>query len=164
VIIGQDPYHGPKQAEGLCFSVPQGIGIPSSLRNIYKELKSDLNTFKIPSHGHLIKWVKQGILLLNATLTVRAGAANSHESIGWQPFTDAIVQKFNTQPNPLVFILWGNFAQKKCNQVDSNKHTILKAAHPSDLSAHKGFFGCGHFSKCNAALVKYGSLPIDWQL
>lgn len=163
VIIGQDPYHGPGQAEGLSFSVPAGQQIPSSLRNIHKELHADLGCPR-PPHGSLSKWVAQGVLLLNATLTVRRGAANSHERAGWAPVTDAAVAALSARAAPAVFLLWGKFAEKKAAGVDRGKHAVLVAPHPSGLSAARGFFGCAHFSKANAELVKRGMEPIDWDL
>lgn len=165
VIIGQDPYHGPNQAHGLCFSVQRGVQIPRSLANIYKELQADIQDFKIPSHGCLEDWVPQGVVLLNATLTVRKGQANSHSSYGWSKFTDAIILKLNKSHDNIVFMLWGGFAQKKCNMIDSKRHLILKATHPSPLGANKGgWFGCEHFSKANAYLELKGKKPINWQV
>jgi len=164
VLIGQDPYHGPGQAEGLSFSVAPGIPIPSSLQNIFKELKSDLKTFRIPTHGSLIKWSEQGVLLLNATLTVPQGNANGHSKVAlWKPFTDTVIQKLNSQKKNLVFLLWGAEAQKKASVVNSSKHCVLKTSHPSGLSCNKGFFGSQHFSKCNDYLKLHGETPIDWQ-
>ncbi len=163
VIIGQDPYHGPGQAHGLCFSVQKGVPPPPSLKNIYKELEADLN---IPQakHGYLMKWAQQGVLLLNATLTVEASKAGSHHNKGWEQFTDAVIEKLNQKKEKLIFILWGSPAQKKGAIVDPKKHAILKAPHPSPLSAHRGFLGCKHFSKINALLEKNGQTPIDWSL
>lgn len=163
VIIGQDPYHNPDQAHGLSFSVQKGIKPPPSLRNIFKELKSDCN-IETPDHGCLISWAKQGVLLLNATLTVEKNKPQSHEKIGWQQFTDHIIQQLNQHPKPIVFLLWGSYAQKKEALIDTSKHIILKAPHPSPLSAHRGFLGCKHFSKTNALLQKAGRTPIDWHL
>ncbi|WP_299267496.1 uracil-DNA glycosylase [uncultured Psychrosphaera sp.] len=163
VILGQDPYHGINQAHGLAFSVKPGIKIPPSLRNMYKELASDINGFEIPKHGYLIDWAKQGVLLLNTVLTVRSGQAHSHKSLGWEQFTDKIISTLNEQRSDLVFLLWGSHAQKKAAAIDSNKHHILNAPHPSPLSAHRGFFGCKHFSKTNEILKKQGQAQIDWQ-
>ncbi|MEN9953326.1 MAG: uracil-DNA glycosylase [Bacteroidota bacterium] len=164
VIIGQDPYHGPNQAHGLSFSVQKGIPAPPSLVNIFKEIQSDLGLTNQKTMGDLTYWAQQGVLLLNATLTVRANQPNSHAGIGWQRFTDAVIQILNEQCEHLVFILWGNFAKEKGMHIDSKKHLVLKAAHPSPFSADKGFFGCKHFSKTNEYLVKQGKTPIDWML
>ena len=161
VIIGQDPYHGEAQAHGLSFSVNKGIAVPPSLRNIYKELVSDIG-IQMPSHGYLKHWADQGVLLLNATLTVRANEAGSHQKKGWENFTDEVIKQLNTQRNNLVFLLWGNFARSKKTFI--NRHKILEAAHPSPLSAHNGFFNCKHFSQTNAFLVEKGLSPIDWQI
>ncbi len=161
VIIGQDPYHGPGQAHGLCFSVPEGVQIPPSLRNIYKELADDVG-IKIPNHGNLTKWAQQGVLLLNATLSVRAHQAGSHQGKGWEQFTDRAIKAVSDQREHVVFLLWGAFAQKKAALIDSSKHLILKSVHPSPLSAHRGFFGCKHFSKTNAYLTEHGFEAIDW--
>jgi len=163
VILGQDPYHGPGQAHGLCFSVPMGIRPPPSLKNIYKELHDDLG-IQIPEHGNLENWARQGIFLLNASLTVRRGQAGSHFNIGWEIFTDAVIKKLSDEKEGLVFLLWGSPAQKKGSVIDSSRHTILKSPHPSPLSAHRGFFGCKHFSKTNSILEKLGKGPIDWQV
>jgi len=163
VIIGQDPYHDNNQAHGLCFSVKKGITPPPSLKNIYKELTTDITGFVAPSHGNLEKWAKQGILLLNASLTVEAHKANSHSNIGWQEFTDAVIRIINEKKKGVVFILWGGFAQKKGKIIDKKKHNVIEAAHPSPLSANK-FFGCKVFSKTNDALKKNGQDPIDWTL
>ncbi len=163
VIIGQDPYHGPEQAMGLCFSVNPGVKPPPSLMNIYKELHSDIG-FNIPSHGSLINWAKQGVLLLNASLTVRANQAASHAKIGWQQFTDTIILSLNEHPKPIVYLLWGAYAQKKSVLIDQHKHHILKAPHPSPLSAHRGFLGCKHFSLANQLLNNAGRETIDWQI
>jgi len=162
VLLGQDPYHGPGQAHGLCFSVRPGVKPPPSLVNIFKELKSDLNC-RIPNHGCLEAWAKQGILLLNAVLTVRAGQANSHKDKGWERFTDAVIRVINEGTRPAVFVLWGNYAQKKGKWVDASRHRVLKGAHPSPLSAAK-FFGSKPFSAINAALTDLGQTPIEWQL
>lgn len=164
VIIGQDPYHGPNQAHGLSFSVQKGILAPPSLMNIYKEIQNDLGITNLKTKGDLTYWAKQGVLLLNATLTVRANQPNSHAGIGWQRFTDKVIQLLNDQCEHLVFILWGNFAKEKGLHIDGKKHLILKAAHPSPFSADKGFFGCKHFSKTNEYLVKHGKAPIDWMI
>lgn len=163
VILGQDPYHGPGQAHGLCFSVNDGMRIPPSLRNIFKELKEDVGC-SIPISGDLSKWSKQGVLLLNATLTVRAASPGSHQKKGWETFTDAVVKALSDQRSNLVFILWGAYAQKKGSIIDEQKHLVLRAAHPSPFAAHKGFFGCRHFSKTNNFLVEKGKKPIDWCL
>lgn len=163
VILGQDPYHGPKQAHGLSFSVQKGVPPPPSLVNIFKELHEDVG-MPIPSHGNLEKWAQQGVLLLNASLTVRAGEPMSHAKIGWHHFTDSVIRKVSEDKKHVVFMLWGKFAQEKITLIDEKKHLILKAAHPSPLSAHNGFFGCRHFSKANAWLMKHGIDPIDWAL
>ncbi|MDF3076629.1 MAG: Uracil-DNA glycosylase [Sphingobacteriaceae bacterium] len=164
VIIGQDPYHGKGQAHGLSFSVQKGVGIPPSLRSIYKELQNDIPEFKYPTHGELTKWADQGVLLLNATLTVRAGEPGSHQKKGWEVFTDHAIQQLSEKRNGIVFLLWGKFAQSKAELIDSTKHHILKAAHPSPYSADHGFFGCRHFSKTNQILKKNGEKEIDWQI
>ncbi len=163
VILGQDPYHGPRQAHGLSFSVLPGIAPPPSLQNIFKEIHDDLG-LPIPKQGHLDKWAKQGVLLLNTALSVEAGKPQSHANIGWHQFTDKIIEKINQEKEGVVFLLWGSPAQKKAALIDSQKHYILKAAHPSPLSAHRGFFGCKHFSKTNEILKKLGKEPIDWSL
>lgn len=163
VILGQDPYHGPGQAHGLAFSVNKGIPLPPSLKNIFKELGTDIG-LKTPAHGDLTHWARQGVLLLNATLTVRAGEANSHAKIGWMNFTDAVISKIAAVHSGVVFILWGRFAGQKEVLISQNKHHILKSAHPSPLSAHNGFFGCKHFSKTNELLVRQKKAPIDWSL
>jgi uracil-DNA glycosylase len=163
VIIGQDPYHGPGQAHGLCFSVPDGIAQPPSLVNIFKELHNDLG-ISVPRCGNLEKWTKQGVLLLNATLTVRANQAGSHQGKGWENFTDSVIKHLSAKRQGIVFLLWGKYAQAKEVLIDQNKHTILKAAHPSPLSAYNGFFGCRHFSKTNELLVKQGQEAIDWSI
>ena len=163
LILGQDPYHEPGQAHGLCFSVNPGIEIPPSLVNIYKELHDDLGC-TIPNNGCLTKWADQGVMLLNTVLTVRAHAANSHQNKGWEQFTDATIAALNRQDRPIVFMLWGRSAQQKASMLDNPKHLVLKAAHPSPLSAYNGFFGCRHFSKANACLEKSGQSPIDWRL
>ena len=161
VILGQDPYHNPEQAMGLSFSVPDGIKIPPSLMNIYKELNKDIG-MPIPTTGNLTKWANQGVLLLNAVLTVRANEPASHAKIGWMNFTDDVIQLLSNEKKNLVFLLWGNFAQQKQIYIDATKHKILKAAHPSPFSAHNGFFGCKHFSDTNEYLVKHHKNPIDW--
>lgn len=163
VIIGQDPYHNTGQAHGLSFSVKPGIQIPPSLQNIYKELHSDLGCF-IPNNGCLTKWADEGVLLLNTVLTVRAHEANSHAGIGWEQFTDAAIAALNTQNRPIVFLLWGAPAQKKEALLNNPMHLILKAPHPSPLSAYRGFFGCRHFSKANTFLEEHGIEPVDWQI
>lgn len=163
VILGQDPYHGPGQAHGLCFSVQKGVKPPPSLVNIYKELQSDVG-IPIPETGDLTKWAEHGVLLLNAMLTVRNGEPASHSKIGWESFTDAVIRKVSDLKEGVVFMLWGKFAQDKQVLIDATKHYILKAAHPSPFSADKGFFGCRHFSKANELLVKDGKAPVDWQL
>ena len=163
VILGQDPYHGKDQAHGLSFSVRKGVAIPPSLLNIYKELHDDLGCY-IPNNGYLEKWAKQGVLLLNTVLTVRAHQANSHRGIGWEQFTDAAIQVLNEQDRPIVFLLWGRPAQMKKSMLNNPKHLILEAPHPSPLSAYRGFFGCKHFSKTNEFLVANGLEPIDWQI
>ncbi|MES2458626.1 MAG: uracil-DNA glycosylase [Bacteroidota bacterium] len=164
VILGQDPYHGTGQAHGLSFSVQKGMTVPPSLKNIYKELVDDIPAFKIPAHGNLTKWADEGVLLLNATLTVRAHEAGSHQGKGWEIFTDTIISKLSEQGEGIVFLLWGRYAQNKAALIDSSKHTVLKAAHPSPFSAYNGFLGCKHFSKANEVLVKAGKVPIDWQI
>jgi uracil-DNA glycosylase len=163
VILGQDPYHGPGQAHGLCFSVPNGVRPPPSLVNIYKELESDLG-IKPARHGFLEHWAKQGVLLLNSVLTVEMGQAASHRDRGWERFTDRIIAEVNAREQPIVFMLWGSYAQKKAAFVDTERHFVLKAPHPSPLSAHSGFLGCRHFSKANAFLEARGLRPIDWAL
>ena len=162
VVLGQDPYHGPGQAHGLCFSVQHGVAIPPSLRNIYKELHSDL-CIAPPPHGHLARWASQGVLLLNATLTVRAGCAGSHQKQGWERFTDAAIAALSAQRQHIVFMLWGSYAQSKAALIDPQRHCVLTAPHPSPLSASRGFLGCGHFSKANAYLQQHGIAPVDWQ-
>lgn len=163
VIIGQDPYHEPGQAHGLCFSVKPGIKTPPSLVNIYKELNDDLGCY-IPNNGYLEKWARQGVLMLNNVLTVRAHEANSHKDLGWEQFTDAAIDVLNKQNRPIVFLLWGSPAAKKCAKLNNPNHLILKAPHPSPLSAYRGFFGCKHFSKANEFLKSKGLSPIDWQI
>ena len=163
VIIGQDPYHGEGQAHGLSFSVPEGIKPPPSLKNIFKELNTDVN-FKIPTHGNLSRWAEQGVLLLNATLTVRKKQAGSHQKKGWEKFTDSVIQKVSEEKEGIVFLLWGRFAQDKAKLIDENKHHILTAPHPSPFSAYSGFFGCKHFSKTNNLLKKQSMQSINWQI
>lgn len=163
VIIGQDPYHNVNQAHGLCFSVRPEVEIPPSLVNIYKELQDDLGC-EIPNNGYLIKWAKQGVLMLNSVLTVRAHQANSHQGIGWEQFTDAVMDILNEQDRPIVFLLWGRPAQNKAARLNNPNHLILKAPHPSPLSAYRGFFGCKHFSQANTYLQERGLTPIDWQI
>ena len=163
LILGQDPYHGAGQAHGLCFSVQPGVQPPPSLVNIFKELQSDLG-IKPAQHGFLEHWAKQGVLLLNSVLTVEMGRAASHRDRGWERFTDAIIRQVNERQEPVVFTLWGSYAQKKAAFVDTSRHLVLKAPHPSPLSAHSGFFGCRHFSKANAFLESKGLQPIDWAL
>ena len=163
VILGQDPYHGENQAHGLCFSVKPGVDIPPSLVNIYQELHDDLGC-KIPNHGYLTKWAKQGVLMLNTVLTVRAHQANSHRGIGWEEFTDAAIRVLNEQDRPIVFILWGRPAQMKKSMLNNPNHLILEAPHPSPLSAYRGFFGSKPFSQTNEFLVKHGVEPIDWEI
>lgn len=162
VIIGQDPYHGQGQAHGLCFSVNKGIAVPPSLQNMYKELKADINGFEIPNHGDLSHWAKQGVLMLNATLTVEKDKAGSHQGKGWEEFTDAVIKAVSTQKENVVFILWGKFAQSKARLIDNTKHLILMAAHPSPFSAYNGFFGCKHFSKTNHYLKQHQLPIINW--
>lgn len=163
VILGQDPYHGPGQAHGLCFSVQNGVPPPPSLINIFKELYEDIGV-EIPNHGNLTHWAVQGVFLLNASLTVRAGEPMSHAKIGWATFTDTVIRKISDLKDHVVFMLWGKFAQEKKVLIDEKKHLILKAAHPSPLSAHAGFLGCRHFSKANEWLISKGIDPIDWKL
>lgn len=163
VILGQDPYHGPGQAHGLSFSVKPGVRTPPSLQNIYKELQNDLGCY-IPNHGFLVEWAKQGVLLLNAVLTVRAGIPNSHKGLGWETFTDKVIETLNQREKPVVFILWGSFAQQKQHLITSTRHLIIKSPHPSPFSAHRGFFGSRPFSQTNAFLREIGSQEIDWQI
>lgn len=163
VILGQDPYHGPGQAHGLAFSVQRGIAIPPSLLNMYKELKNDLGCY-IPDNGFLEKWARQGVLLLNTSLTVREASPNSHQKIGWEILTDRIIALLNEKKSPVVFLLWGANARSKVQLVTNPMHTVLEAPHPSPLSASRGFFGCKHFSKANAILEQSGMTPIDWQI
>ena len=163
VILGQDPYHNDGQAHGLCFSVKPDVEVPPSLVNIYKELQDDLGC-RIPNNGYLVKWAKQGVLMLNTVLTVRAHQANSHRGIGWEQFTDAVIRAVDAQDRPIVFLLWGRPARMKKSMLHNPKHLILEAPHPSPLSAYRGFFGCKHFSQTNAFLEKNGLAPIDWQI
>ena len=164
VILGQDPYHNPGQAHGLCFSVKEGIDLPPSLKNIYKEIYNDLGIIEPEKNGCLTTWAENGVLLLNTVLTVRAGAANSHKDCGWQWFTDTVIKKLSDREKPMVFMLWGANARSKKALIDTSKHLILECAHPSPLSAYNGFFGCRHFSKCNNFLKSKGISEIDWQL
>lgn len=163
VLLGQDPYHGHNQAHGLCFSVRPGVDIPPSLQNIFKEMKTDLG-IDPPSHGCLNSWAEQGVLLLNATLSVESGRAGSHQNKGWEKFTDAVVETLNRERDGLIFVLWGSYAQRKGAFIDRNRHLVLQSPHPSPLSAHRGFFGCKHFSQINAYLKAQGKTPIDWRL
>ncbi len=163
VIIGQDPYHGPGQAHGYSFSVRPGIPAPPSLVNIYKELMTDVGC-TMPTHGYLKEWADQGVLMLNAVLTVRAGQAGSHRNKGWEHFTDHIISLLNDREDPIIFLLWGRYARDKKALISNPRHCVLEAAHPSPLSAYNGFFGCHHFSKANAMLVQMGKEPIDWQI
>ena len=164
VILGQDPYHGPNQAHGLSFSVQKGIKPPPSLKNIFKELATDLQDFQNPDHGDLTQWADQGVLLLNATLTVRAQEPGSHQGKGWEIFTDRVITELSSQKKGIVFLLWGKYAQDKSLLIDASRHTLLKAAHPSPFSAHRGFLGCRHFSLANQKLQEQGIAPIDWRL
>ena len=163
VILGQDPYHGYGQAHGLCFSVNKGVALPPSLKNIYKEMESDLGIVQ-PNHGYLQSWANQGVLMLNTVLTVEESKPNSHAKIGWQTYTDKIIKIVNSQEQPIVFLLWGRNAINKAKFIDQNKHLVLTSVHPSPLSAYGGFFGCRHFSKCNEFLVKNGIEPINWKI
>lgn len=162
VIIGQDPYHGEGQAHGLSFSVPKGVKLPPSLRNIYKEIEASCG-YKMPASGDLTGWARQGVLLLNATLTVEAGLAGSHQKKGWEDFTDAVIRAVNARCGNVVFMLWGAYAQKKGAHIDRSKNLVLESVHPSPLSAHRGFLGCGHFTSANDYLAANGKAPIDWQ-
>lgn len=162
VIIGQDPYHGPGQAHGLSFSVPEGIKIPPSLRNIHKELESDIESYQAPLDGCLVGWARQGVLLLNSVLTVDAGLAGSHGAVGWTRLTDKIIEQVNDRSSSCVFILWGGFARKKANMIDRSKHLVIESAHPSPLSSYRGFFGSKPFSKANAFLIEKGRSAISW--
>lgn len=164
VILGQDPYHGPNQAHGLCFSVQPGVKTPPSLVNMYKELAQSISNFQIPQHGYLQHWAEQGVLLLNTVLTVEQGNAHSHANIGWERFTDKVIEALNKEGEGIVFLLWGSHAKKKGQSIDRQRHHVLTAPHPSPLSAHRGFFGCNHFVLANQYLVQHGQQPIDWQL
>lgn len=164
VILGQDPYHGEQQAHGLSFSVNDGIAIPPSLQNIFKELENDIINFSTPESGNLTKWAERGVLLLNTCLTVRQGEAGSHRNRGWEVVTDVIIKTVSSMSKHVIFLLWGNHAQQKTSLIDARKHLILTAPHPSPLSAYKGFFGCNHFSKANEYLIWYDIQPIDWRL
>lgn len=164
VILGQDPYHGQDQAHGLSFSVQKGIKVPPSLKNIYKELADDIERFKIPNHGELTSWAKQGVLLLNATLTVKANEPGSHQQRGWETFSDQVISEISTKKSGVVFLLWGKYAQQKEHLIDTTKHHILKATHPSPFAAYRGFFGCKHFSETNRILEREGLSPINWQV
>jgi len=163
VILGQDPYHGPNQAHGLCFSVLPGVRVPPSLVNMYKELAQDIPGFQIPDHGYLKSWADQGVLLLNTVLTVEQGQANSHAKYGWETFTDRVIDALNQHGKDIVFLLWGAHAQKKGRMIDRERHHVLAGPHPSPLSAHRGFFGCKHFSRTNQILKDLGKTPINWQ-
>ncbi len=163
VILGQDPYHGPNQAHGLSFSVLPGVAIPPSLMNMYKELASDISGFVTPTHGFLQSWAEQGVLMLNTVLTVERGLAHSHAQLGWETFTDKVIATLNEHREGIIFLLWGSHAQKKGNIIDGSRHHILKAPHPSPLSAYRGFLGCKHFSQTNQLLEQSGNAPIDWQ-
>ncbi|WP_139302546.1 MULTISPECIES: uracil-DNA glycosylase [Thalassotalea] len=164
VILGQDPYHGAGQAHGLCFSVKPGVKPPPSLVNIYKELQTDISDFQLPQHGNLQAWAEQGVFLLNTVLTVEEGQAHSHKKLGWEQFTDRVIELLSKHGEGIVFLLWGAHAQKKGKNIDATKHVILTAPHPSPLSAHRGFFGCQHFSKTNKYLQQLGKAPINWQV
>lgn len=164
VILGQDPYHGPGQAHGLCFSVKPGVKPPPSLQNIYKELSRDIQGFNKPNHGNLQSWAEQGVLLLNTVLTVEQGLAHSHSKIGWETFTDKVMKKLSEHRSGIVFLLWGSHAQKKGSVIDCSKHRVLTTTHPSPLSAHRGFLGCGHFSSTNQILLEQGQTAINWQV
>lgn len=164
IILGQDPYHGPNQAHGLAFSVKPGVATPPSLLNIYKELGTDIAGFQMPNHGYLVKWAEQGVLLLNTVLTVERGLAHSHANLGWETFTDRVIAAVNTHRQNVVFLLWGSHAQKKGQFIDRTRHLVLTAAHPSPLSAYRGFFGCRHFSHTNAYLRQHDMSEIDWQV
>jgi len=164
VLLGQDPYPGPGQAHGLCFSVKPGVAPPGSLRNIFKELKSDIQGFRVPNNGHLASWARQGVLMLNTVLTVRAGAIGSHRGKGWETFTDAVIERVNAKKDAVVFLLWGRDAQGKAGMIDAGRHVVLRAAHPSPLSARHGFFGTRPFSAVNRALREAGRPEIDWQI
>ncbi|WP_125557983.1 uracil-DNA glycosylase [Pseudoalteromonas rubra] len=164
VILGQDPYHGPNQAHGLCFSVLPGVKVPPSLANMYKELAQDIAGFQIPNHGYLLPWAEQGVLLLNTVLTVEQGQAHSHKHLGWERYTDAVIEQLNQHTEGVIFLLWGAHAQKKGKAIDTQRHHVLHAPHPSPLSAHRGFFGCQHFSQTNTLLQSMDKTPINWQV
>ena len=164
VILGQDPYHGPNQAHGLSFSVQKGVKVPPSLRNMYKELAQSIEGFEVPEHGNLEPWARQGVLLLNTVLSVEQGKAHSHKHLGWEQFTDAVIDKLNTDRTGIVFMLWGAHAQKKGKHINTDKHHVLTSVHPSPLSAHRGFLGCNHFAQANELLSQQGVEPINWQL
>ncbi len=164
VILGQDPYHNVGQAHGLSFSVQKGMVVPPSLKNIYKELAEDIPGYQTPSHGNLTQWADQGVLLLNATLTVRAHEAGSHQGKGWEIFTDKVITELSEKQEGIIFLFWGKYAQNKASIIDEKKHTVMKAAHPSPFSAHNGFFGCKHFSKVNAVLEQEGKTKVNWQI
>jgi uracil-DNA glycosylase len=164
VILGQDPYHGPNQAHGLCFSVLTGVKTPPSLVNMYKELATDISGFTIPQHGFLQSWAEQGVLLLNTVLTVEQAQAHSHAKIGWERFTDRVIQQLSEHCNGVIFLLWGSHAQRKGSVIDKDKHHVLSGPHPSPLSAYRGFFGCKHFSQTNELLIQQGKSPINWQV
>ncbi|MAT07089.1 MAG: uracil-DNA glycosylase [Acidimicrobiaceae bacterium] len=163
MILGQDPYHGPGQAHGLCFSVRRDVRVPPSLANIHRELHADVGV-PVPDHGNLEAWAAQGVLLLNATLTVRAGQAGSHQQHGWETFTDQVIRTVDAKPDHVVFILWGGYARRKKTLIDASRHTIIESPHPSPLSAHQGFFGTKPFSRANDALIAHGQTPVDWSL
>ncbi len=163
VVIGQDPYHEPNQAHGMCFSVKPGVQIPPSLLNMYKEIRDEYG-YEIPNNGYLMPWAEQGVLLLNAVLTVREGQAGSHANKGWEEFTDSVIRALNKREDPVIFLLWGNYAKKKAEFIDKSRHFVLEAAHPSPLSASRGFMGCGHFKQVNEILVKLVKTPIDWRI
>jgi uracil-DNA glycosylase len=164
VILGQDPYHGAGQAHGLCFSVQNGVKIPPSLRNMYKELTTDVEGFTMPKHGNLTKWARQGVLLINTVMTVDEANANSHKGKGWEQFTDTVIMQVSEHMQDVIFLLWGKPAQQKIKLIDTSKHHVLTSVHPSPLSAHRGFLGCKHFSQANDLLIKLGKNPIDWQV
>ena len=164
LLLGQDPYPGPNQAHGLCFSVKPGVRIPGSLRNIFKELKSDIPGFRVPNNGYLASWARQGVLMLNTVLTVRAGQIGSHRGKGWETFTDTVIERVNAKKDPVVFLLWGRDAQAKAEKIDEERHVVLRASHPSPLSARHGFFGTRPFSATNRALREAGKPEIDWQI
>jgi len=164
VILGQDPYHGPNQAHGLCFSVRPGVAVPPSLKNIYKELALEYPDFTIPQHGYLESWARQGVLMLNTVLTVVANQPNSHRQLGWETFTDNVIKVISAQAEPVVFLLWGSHAINKQRLIDQSRHHVLTAPHPSPLSAHRGFLGCGHFQKANELLTAMGKTAVDWRL